>query len=397
MQQKIILALRREPLRLSDIAKKTGRSNSGVSYQLQKMKKDGIIVCTSEKVYQLADNEEIERTILRILLKKTLPMAEILQVDELKSFEQDKVKALLNKLIITGLLEQVRGRSSEEGLHKVDDRYKLSFFGCRQLGVCYFCNDPVSEGIGIEGVLTEESWGTRVDYDLLLHPACVTKWMEIHWSEADYYIHGGFCHFCGLPTNANHLMEMIGSRNSIEFRQLTNYLSPEEHQAISSPPKPHDGWVEVGWEILYEEQEVENRSDIEKIVSKIAEKAAENNIELGEYNQHERSNQLWTIAEKLIDQSRSKWDILLKLCGPLLDPISMIYSQLPTSWTHDLKRYEISTNKDTSTGEEKEGVMPTKILEGAHAPIMVRGGKHYHLYCYRLALKFGMLKVGATQ
>jgi DNA-binding Lrp family transcriptional regulator len=395
MQQEIFLTLRRYgPLRLTAIANKAGRSNSGVLYQLQKMEKDGVVVCTEEKLYRLADTEEIEKTILRTFLKKTLPIGEIFQADELKSYEQDKVEALSNKLIITGLLERVTGWSSEEGLHEVEKGYKLSFLGCRELEVCYFCNEAVNEGVAIEGIISEEiSGGPTVDYGLRLHPACIAKWIESdYWREGDHYVQGASCDFCGLPTNANNLVSMIGYRNGIELSELKSYLSSEEEQAMSWRPKPKDGWETVS-AISTESRLIEDRSDIEEAVSEIAERAEEGKINLGEHDRQKRTDQLWAIAAKLIEQNQSKWDILLKLCGPLLEPISVIYSQLPTSWAHHLRRYEIFTSKDSETGEERQETTSTSFLDGAHAPVMVHHGKQYHFYCYGLAIKFGFLSV----
>ena len=398
MQQEILLALRRYgPLRLSAIANKTGRSPSGLSYQLQKMEKDEVVVCTEEKLYRLADTEEIEKTILQVIQTKTISTEQILQAEELKSYKQNKVKALLNKLIITGLLEKVAERSSGEEPREV--QYKLSFLGCRQLGVCYFCNKPVNDrGLAIEGIISENIpvWAT-VDYGLRLHPACIAKWTEGNY-DVDYYVQGASCDFCGLPLNANNLISMIGYRNGIAFSELKPYLSSEEKQALSSHPKPKDGWEEI-WNVSYENQTVEDRSTIEEIVLKMVERAKEWEIDLGEYDQRKRIDQLWAIAAKLIQENQSKWDILLKLCGPLLEPISIIYSQLPTTWAHKLKRYVFSGK---STSEEREKIeeaietqeaVPTSFLEGAHAPVIVNDGKQYHLYCYGLGMKFGLLSV----
>jgi hypothetical protein len=359
------------------------------------MEKDGIVVFTAEKLYRLADTQEIEKTVLQVIQGKTLPIEQIMQADELKSYEQDKVKALLNKLIITGLLEKVTEWPvlSEDRTVEAEKGYKLSFLGCKQLGVCYFCNEPVGEGLAINGIISEMiEGGATVDYGLRVHPACIAKWTEKDYEGYDYYVRDASCDFCGLPINANNLISMIGYRNGIEFSELKPYLSYEERQALSSHPKPKDGW-EIIWDISYEKQIVEGSSDIEKIVSSIVEKAKEWEIKLGEYDQRKRIDQLWTIATKLIQHNQSRWDILLKLCGPLLEPISVIYSQLPTSWAHQVNRYEIYTSKDTKTGEERQKATPTSFLKGAHAPVMIHRGKQYHLYCYRLGVKFGLLSI----
>ena len=164
-------------------------SPSGVSYQLGKMEKTGLVVCTDEKLYRLADTEEIEKVILQVVQGNTIPIEQILQAQELRSFEQNKVKALLDKLIITGLLEKVEKRSSGEEPRGV--AYKLSFLGCKQLGVCYFCNKPVNDrGMAIEGIVSEEipAYAT-VDYGLRLHPRCILKWVEGDF-DIDYYVQG---------------------------------------------------------------------------------------------------------------------------------------------------------------------------------------------------------------
>src|SRR3990172_424801 len=179
MRQEILLTLRRHgPLRLSGIANKTGRSQSGIYYQLQKMDREGLVVCTTEKRYRLADTKEMEKAVLQVARKKTLTVEQILQSEELRSFDEEKIRAVLDKMIITGLLEGVQELSAEKGLLKsLEKGYKLSFHGCRELEVCYFCNEPVGEGVAIEGIVSEQSWIT-IDYGLSLHPACVANWMQ---------------------------------------------------------------------------------------------------------------------------------------------------------------------------------------------------------------------------
>jgi hypothetical protein len=134
---------------------------------------------------------------------------------------------------------------------------------------------------------------------------------------------------------------------------------------------------------------IEDPSDIKEIVSKIIQGAKKQEINLSEYDELKRTDDLWVIATKLIQQKQAKLDNLLKLCSPLLDPLSIVYSQLPTAWAHNLKRYEISTRKDMKTGkEQQETTGPTSFLEGAHAPVVIQGGKQYHIYCYDLVAKF---------
>jgi predicted transcriptional regulator len=238
MQQEIFLTLRTcGPLRLAAIASKMRKSPSGVLYNLQKMQKEGVVVCSDEKIYRLADTEEIEKSILRVFLKKTMSIGELLRADELKAYPQDKVKSLSNKLIITGRLERVTEWSTEEGrLDQLEKGYKLSFLGCSELKICYFCNEPVGEGLAVEGIVTEESWAT-VDYGLLLHPSCIANWMKNeYWTQADYYVLAPHCDLCGLPLNANDLIALIGYRNGVEFSELKPYLSSEEEQAFHNRP-----------------------------------------------------------------------------------------------------------------------------------------------------------------
>ena len=394
MRQEIVLTLRRHgPLRLSGIANKIHRSESGVYYQLQKMEKEGLVVCTEEKHYRLADTKEIEKAILQVTKRRTLPPEQILQAEELKSFDKDKVKAVFDKMIITGLLEKVEELTLDEtGLFKtVEKGYKLSFLGCRELEVCYFCNEPVREIFAIEGIVSERSW-VGVDYGLPLHPTCIAKWIESDWGMGEYYFIVASCNFCGLPINANDLIGLLGYRNAIELSDMERYLSSEEGQALrDETEQPSPLYATVRY--------IEDRSDIEEIVSNVVKRAKERNIKLEEYDQQLRTDQLWAIAQKLIEQKESKWDNMLRLCGPLLEPISILYSQLPTYWAHNLKRYEIFTTKDRETGLEREEMMRTTFLKGAHSPVMIHGGKQYHLYCYRLAKEFGMLSIkqGASE
>jgi DNA-binding transcriptional ArsR family regulator len=396
LRQAILLTLRRHgPLRLSDIAKKTSKSQSGISYQLQKMQNEGLIICTKEKRYRLADTKEMEKTILQVTRTKTLPVEEILGSDELRSFDQDKVRAVFDKMVITGLLEKVKEWAPRTDLLEVEKGYKLSFLGCGELGVCYFCNEPVVTDLAIEGIVSEETW-TNIDYGLLLHPGCVANWVQSHWEDADYYLLVESCSFCGLPVNANNLMQMLGYRNGIEFSELRRYLSTEEQQAIVTRTKTEDGYENLG-PIIYDEQIVEDHHDVEEIVSKIVERAEQAKIKLGEYDQPKRTDELWSIAAKLVEQHQSNWDALLKLCGPLLEPISVVYSQLPSSWANKLKRYEVFTSKNPETGKEEEQMAPTRFLEGAHAPVMIHDGKRYHLYCYKLAMEFGIIKPSVRQ
>ena len=395
MRQEILLTLRRHgPLRLTGIANKTSRSGSGISYQLERMEKEGLVVCSAEKYYRLADTKEMEKAVLEVARKKTLTAEEILQSEELRSFDAEKIKAVLDKMIITGLLEKVEELSAEKGLLQTMEKgYKLSFHGCRELGVCYFCNEPIGEGLAVEGIVSEQTWLT-MDYGLCLHPACVANWMQHELGqEADYYSQVTCCDFCGLPVNARDLIGLLGYRNGIEFSKMIHCLSPEEDQALSS--RAEDKEWEVLWEESFKKKLIEDRTDIDEIVAKIVEKAKQAKIQLEDYDQQKRTNELWEIAQNLIEQEQSRWDILLSLCGPMLEPISVIYSKLPTSWAGKLKRYEIITSKSTQSGEEREEMTPVSFLEGAHAPVMVQGGKRYHLYCYRLALDFGTIKSGA--
>jgi predicted transcriptional regulator len=384
--QEIYLTLRRHgPIRLNDIAKKTGRSGSTISYQLQKMKNKGIIVCTKEKYYRLADTKEIEKAILQVTQRRTLPAEQILQAEELKSFDNDKVKAVFDKMIITGLLERV-----EEWVHKekgfpepAEKGYKLSFLGCRELGVCYFCNGSVSADFAIEGIVSEKSYEIT-HYGLSLHPTCIAKWIERDWGAGDIYFEGTSCSFCGLPIDANNLIQLLGSRNTIQFSNMRRYLSSEEDEALREKTEESSlSYTSVEY--------AEDRSDIERIVNRIVERAKERDIKLSEYDQQARIDQLWTIAQRLIEQKQSKWDNMLRLCSPLLESISIIYSQLPTYWAHNLRRYEIFASKDPKSGQEKEELLPVKFLEGGHTPVMLENGRRYHLYCYKLAKEFRIL------
>jgi len=388
MKSEIVLALRRHgTLRLSGIAKKIGRSESGVHYQLQKMEEQGLVVRTEAKHYRLADTKEIERVILEALQRRTLTPKEILQSKELRSFDEAKVRAVFDKMITTGLLERVEELEfDEQRIETVEKGFKLSFLGCRELGVCYFCNEPVNDGFAIQGIVSEVSY-TSVDYGLPLHPACVAKWLDGAYGEGDFYGVNTSCDFCGLPLSANHLIGLLGPRDAVDVSDLRRYLSPEENQALGEK-------TESSSPLFVPVRYVESRSDIEQTVSSMAKAAKEKGIEIGEYDQQARIDQLWTIAQALIERKRSKLDNMLRICGPLLEPISVVYSQLSTYWAHHLKRYEILASRDVKSGQVREELLPTSFLEGAHAAVMRENGKQYHLYCYRLAREFRMLPLG---
>ena len=389
IREEIILVLRRDgPLRLGEIARKAMRSESGVSYQLQKMMKKGLIVCSDEKRYRLAQTDEMEKAILKAVQGKTLNVNQIIASDEVKPFEHEKIRSIVEKMSIEGLLEKVESWEPEPHnlLKTVEKGLRLSYLGCKRLNVCYFCNKPVPSGFAIIGVVREESYAT-IDYGIPLHPTCISKWLQVDWGEGEYYSEGTSCSFCGLPITTESLISIIDPGKGIDPSALHRYLSEKERGVI------RDDKGKTVFPIWW----IEDRSDVKTLVSQIMEKAKEKSIDLGQYDEANRTDELWFTAERLIKRKNERFNAYLRLSSPLTDPLSIAYSQIGSYWAHNVRRHEFIKSagmNEKGELEEEKGLVEVKLKSGAHAPVWLdEKGRPYHLYCYKLAKELGAYPV----
>lgn len=304
LRREVVAVLKKEgSLRLNEIAHKIGRSTSGVFYQLTKLTNEGMVIRDEQRYYRLTSMEEIEKAILRSLLRRRLSEEEILKSKELEVFDRDALNKALERLRTRGYIEETIEEDSGTKL------LSLSQEGSRQLGVCYYCNQQIGKDLPIVGTLL--SW--ELSEHGFLHPKCVMKYLGWEFISEDQ-----ICAFCGLPLSRK-LLDTQLSEFEFVFDDIKPFLSKEEKSAIEAY-KQQSGEEPI-WSRKFSEY-----SHFEELLECALKGAEEAQIDLGnDYTVAKRIHDLWMI---FVEKRSKRMERLTKLFDKLSSPIGSTYSEI---------------------------------------------------------------------
>jgi len=370
-QQKLMRALRGRPLSHGDLVKETGLAPSTVSYHLKQLTKKGVLKCTEEKLYRIADEEEVELAIMNLLRGRRLTQDEIVRSQELTVFSGVILEAF-ERLLLKGLIEKVLTVNQPE-------RYRLSWRGCQKLGICYVCNKPSRDGSEIGSHVLEELVGLWIESSGFIHPECASEILRENLDYGDVeYGKECFCDYCGLPLSPGTLRNVI---ERVEVKDLSLYLVESEMIA-------YNAWKEV-WRkqqcfppIVDVYRFIDTFSELVMLFEHIKEGVNLTSPETAEdYHPSARAKELFPIWQEIRRDKKRLADRVIEL---LIGPQGLVYEKLQPIGASSA--YVLVKPGEKAESEKLEA-WPVEVEGGDHSLVIREGKKRYHPYCEALIKK----------
>jgi Mn-dependent DtxR family transcriptional regulator len=322
----------RGPQRQTDLANILGLADSTISYHLKLLEKEGAIAVDERKFYMLAEEGDVEETILSVFKEHgPFKKGDLFKLEELAVFGA-KVHAAYRNLITKGLLVEQ------------DENIRLTRWGTNRLNVCYVCCKPVTGLSTVSFVIDMlfEHGGVPIIGDVperltavLIHPKCFRKLAnQLIGEYSELQIPDDcFCDYCGLPLSIG-VYRMLVENIGVSIEEMRGHLLKCENEITYKMQKP--------WPLFT------SRENVEELVTEFEKEAKKKQID---YDRETRERELWSAAQSIIREKEERLDEIIRAS---FGPIETAYSKIITPWQYTPEEEIITTEEEFITTDKEK-------------------------------------------